>query len=528
MKLESATDASMAMSGTKPDTLRSWRMIMALVLSTVFWLLVWYGDTVQSMVATWQANNTYTQCFLIAPISAWMIWQRRHAVAELELRPDFRALAALALVGFGWLFGQLAAVDAFQPFGVVLMIPLVVWAILGYPAVQALAFPLFFLFLAIPFGDFLISPMMEYTADFTVTALKLTGIPVYRDEQSFMIPSGSWSVVEACAGLRYLIASLTVGVLYAYLMYRSFTRRALFVTLSVIVPIVANWLRAYMIVMIGHLSENKYATGFDHLIAGWLFFGFVMLILFWIGSYFREDLEISPAPPETASYATPTRFSLTAITVATIAVAGVVAVWPAAAERLGNIGPQMQPALLAPLPAENWQTVAGGLAYWAPYFRNSSARIHEHYGRESTRASIYIAYYRNQRPGAELITSGNTLVSGNDRNWSDTSQTKRTIILDRGDLSFIEAKLRSASTNLLVWRWYWVDGQYIVNPYRGKFLQAKSRLLGNGDDAAAVIVYASYDGSPQDAEQALSDFVDTMLPAVTQSLERARDAMPSS
>jgi len=528
MKLEPATVTGVTTPEMAQNAPNNRRLAAALVISTVFWLLAWYGDTVHSMVATWQANNTYTQCFLIAPICAWMIWQRRHTVAALDLRPDFGALAALALVGSGWLLGQLAGVGAWQPFGVVLMIPLVVWAILGYPAIRALAFPLFFLFFTIPFGDFLIPPMMNYTADFTVTALKLTGIPVYREGQFFMIPSGSWSVVEACAGLRYLIASMTVGVLYAYLTYRSFSRRALFVALSVIVPIVANWFRAYMVVMIGHLSENKYATGFDHLIGGWLFFGFVMLILFWIGSYFREDLDPPLAPPRSATHATPSRFSLVSIAAATITVAGVVAIWPATAARLENIGPHLQPTLLAPLPIEKWQTVAGRPAEWAPYFRNPSARIHEHYSKEGTRTGLYVAYYRDQRPGAELITSGNTLVPSDDRVWKNTSQTNRTVVLDHGDLSLIEAKLIGGPTNLLVWRWYWVDSQYIVNRYKGKLLQAKSRLLGHGDDAAAVIVYAPYNGSSQDAEQVLSNFVDSMLPAVTQSLERARDTMPSS
>ena len=108
-------------------------------------------------------------------------------------------------------------------------------------------------------------------------------------------------MVEACSGLRYLIASLTLGFLYAYLTYRSLARRAIFVAVSVIVPIVANWLRAYMIVMIGHLSGMQYAVGVDHLIYGWLFFGVVMLILFWIGSIWREDL--APAQPAPRSVA---------------------------------------------------------------------------------------------------------------------------------------------------------------------------------------------------------------------------------
>ena len=44
-----------------------------------------------------------------------------------------------------------------------------------------------------------------------------------------------------------------------------------------------------MIVMTGHLSDMQLAVGVDHLIYGWIFFGFVMLLLFWIGSFWRED-----------------------------------------------------------------------------------------------------------------------------------------------------------------------------------------------------------------------------------------------
>ena len=67
-----------------------------------------------------------------------------------------------------------------------------------------------------------------------------------------------------------------------------------FVAISFLVPVLANWLRAYMIVMLGHLSGNKLAVGVDHLIYGWVFFGVVMLLMFWIGARWRED-EPKPA-----------------------------------------------------------------------------------------------------------------------------------------------------------------------------------------------------------------------------------------
>ena len=82
---------------------------------------------------------------------------------------------------------------------------------------------------------------MEWTANFTVLGLRLSGIPVFREGLHFVIPSGSWSVVEACSGVRYIIASLTVGSLFAYLSYRSFKRRLIFFGVALVVPVIANY-----------------------------------------------------------------------------------------------------------------------------------------------------------------------------------------------------------------------------------------------------------------------------------------------
>ena len=114
------------------------------------------------------------------------------------------------------------------------------WAILGHEMGRLLAFPLGFLFFAVPMGEALIPPMMEFTATSTVWMIQQTGIPVFREGLYFTLPSGNWSVVEACSGVRYIIASVTLGVLYAYMTYRSFWRRGLFVLASIIMPIFAN------------------------------------------------------------------------------------------------------------------------------------------------------------------------------------------------------------------------------------------------------------------------------------------------
>lgn len=230
-----------------------------------------YYQTTWSMVATWNRSETYAHGFLILPFSIYMIWTRRRQLLLLDHQPNFLALIALCGLGFIWLIATLASVQIVTQYMLVAMIPIIVWAILGNRILIATAFPLVYLFFAVPFGDVLIPPLIDFTADFTVRALQLTGVPVFREGTFFSLPTGNWSVVEACSGLRYLIASVTLGTLYAYLTYFSFKRRIIFIILSIIVPIIANGIRAYLIVMTGHLSGMTLAVGVDHLIYGWIF-----------------------------------------------------------------------------------------------------------------------------------------------------------------------------------------------------------------------------------------------------------------
>ena len=242
-----------------------------------------------AMMHIWWRSETFAHGFLIFPITLYLVWRQADSLAKIPLQPDLRALPLLLGLAALWVVAHRVDVAVIEQYATVGMIPLLTWLILGWSLVRALAFPLLFLLLAVPMGEFLIMPMMDFTAAFTVGAVRLSGIPVFRDGMFFSLPSGEWSVVEGCSGVRYIIASVTLGMLYAYLTYVSYWRRAAFMVLAVAFPIIANGLRAYMIVMIAHFSNMKLATGVDHIIYGWVWFGLVMLVMFWLGSLWRDD-----------------------------------------------------------------------------------------------------------------------------------------------------------------------------------------------------------------------------------------------
>ncbi|MDE2275123.1 MAG: exosortase A, partial [Burkholderiales bacterium] len=293
-----------------------WRSALAALVALEAAILLLYGRSLAGMVEIWWRSETFAHAFLVLPISLWLAWRQRARLREIAPRPSPWLILALAALAAFWLLSDLATVNVASQFALVAMLVLAVPCVLGLEVAWALLFPLLFLFFMVPFGEFLLPTLMQHTADFTVWALRATGIPVYREGQTFVIPSGTWSVVEACSGIRYLIASLMVGALFAYLNYRSWQRRAAFMAVATVVPIVANWLRAYMIVMLGDLSGNRIAVGVDHLIYGWLFFGIVITIMFLIGSRWSEPE--APAPEAGG-----------AATAATVRAAGATRSWPA-------------------------------------------------------------------------------------------------------------------------------------------------------------------------------------------------------
>lgn len=506
------TEARSAASSLSPG--------LKLLLAAVFLLpLLAYWDTAASIVAIWERSGTFAHGYVIVPISLWLIWQRRAALRGMTPTPYWPALAALAGCGAAWLLADVGQVQVVRQYAFALMLPLTALAMLGKRLAGAIAFPLCFLVLGVPFGDSFIEPMIGITANFTVDALRATGIPVLREGNNFSIPSGNWSVVEACSGVRYLIASFTLGTLYAYLTYRSLKRRLLFILASILVPIVANGLRAYMIVMMGHLSGMTMAVGFDHLIYGWLFFGLVMFLLFWIGVFWRQDVDLTGAAAVAdAGAVAAAPADMTALAKAGLAVALCLALWPAYARYLDGTQSHRTPVELAGYRAA--ATMVPAFSPWQPAATPASAELTQFYRQQGQPVGLTLRYYREQADGGKLISSSNQLVQGGGLGWHVlASGTQRADAAGR-TLQLREATIAGPQGKLLVWSWYWIGGRVTSSDYVGKTLQIRQKLLHGSDEGAAVMLFSPYEEQPEPARAALRAFLAANLVSLEATLAR--------
>lgn len=501
------------------------RDYVAALAFCILWILFWYRDTAMAMAGIWARSETFTHGFVVLPISLWLIWRQRQQLAALTPRPSLWILPLFACAELAWLLGDLAATNSVTQLAFVSMLVLAVPAVLGIQLARSMAFPLGFLVFAVPIGEFVMPWLMDWTANFTVFALRASGIPVFREGLNFVIPSGHWSVIEACSGVRYLIASLMVGVLFSYLNYMSTRKRLIFIGVSLLVPIVANWLRAYMIVMLGHLSGNKLAVGVDHLIYGWLFFGIVIMLMFIIGARWTDAHTTTFAPPPSvAQPASYRRFWVAAFLLALLAV------FPHAAKLLAEKGnTDNPPDLMAALPKLNggWQRATSNLTDWKPDFVNPSAEVQLAFSGGGNSVGLYIGYYRDQGYDRKVVSSSNVLVSSKNRNWMQVGRGERTIHVDHQTMTLNTAQVHSRATDiqngpisLVAWQIYWIDGHFTSNDYLAKIYIVLSRLKGTGDDAAVIVLYAP-EGQQGDAVGALESFTIANMRAIDIMLRTA-------
>ncbi|MGR8921635.1 MAG: exosortase C-terminal domain/associated protein EpsI, partial [Gammaproteobacteria bacterium] len=311
------------------------------------------------------------------------------------------------------------------------------------------------------------------------------------------IPSGQFVVAEACSGINYLLATLAVGAMFAYLRYRSLLRRTLFMILALLVPLVANGLRAYGIVMIAHYSDYKYAMGVDHFIYGWVFFGVVIFALFTLGSLFADD-EQAALPRR--SEGSPAR----SVGPGILAVAALILALPPlmtfdSVTAVGHLPPAPAPEVPA------WTSTASENPFGA-VFPGAGQHLSLRYGEDAGDAEVLaeIFHFPGLGRGRELAKQSNVVFD-----------EERAVQLEHrryapggGSLpeTVNELRLRRGNEDYLLWYWYEVNGRRVATRIGAKLAQARSKLLREPATGAALIL-ATAVGDDDEPRAVLARFV---------------------
>jgi len=493
---------------TVPDQSLTGPLIRLAAMVTV--LCVAQFGTLASMVDIWWNTTTYNHGFLVAPVSLWLVWRRRAEVAHLTLTPALGALVLLAgAAGIGFL-GEISGVNLLRHVGFVGALMALVPLCLGWDFAARFRFAILFLAFMVPFGDFLIPPLQELTADVSVWMLQLSGLSVYREGLMIELTSGLWEVAEACAGIRFLIANIFVAFLFAYFSYDRLWKWALFMVLAVVIPVLANCVRAYGIMMLAHVSNNALAVGVDHLVYGWVFFSFVMILMLWVGGRFADrNIEDPAMQPVTLSTA-PHRSGFAVLLAGSLVLSG----GPALAALTEPAAEPLPPEIAARIVPQGWRAVpvdAQAVDRWLPRFdtadRTESLRLTD----GTHVVDLFVAAYTHQREGAEALHWSNRY--DDDEVWRraqlgtvtlETGATGLPATARRDALThYVMGDTGTTFTSRIVASWVLIGDTLTTGGKRAKLAQLRARLGGGSARAAVIAVTAQYD-TPEDRARAVA------------------------
>lgn len=473
------------LAGARPPSRLSSRQT-GLLLGMLLLALASAGPMLSALVGQWRTVNDNDYCFVVALIC--LVWCGRE-LARLTWRREKR------VTGRYWFGATLVALCALEyvltqglsELGAQMLIPPILWAtataFLGLQTARPLAAPIFYFYFAVPVWEQALPLLQQITIHNAKWSMQMLGIAAMVDGNRVSIAEGTFEVLYACSGLRYLVVSLALATLMASMDKIALRKWPLLLASVAALSVFANGVRIFIVMYAGHVTGMKhYFVSDNHKGLGNVIFVILMAIIFWLvtrlgktGSATTHDvIEIAEAPSR--------HLMRNAVLTAVPLLAGAALMARALAHSDDGIeSPQLQPLALS---LGRWQGPLPSQSNWLPAFEAAADSRRFAYQGAEGRVEVYLNVYGRQHLGHELVFFSNTVYAPGHWQWVGSAF---------GDM------LRS-SIGLEPW-WTeqqtdrderWLVGQlYVVGRYRtslGLFEQALYGLSTIGQPATAGTV----------------------------------------
>lgn len=269
----------------------AYTLIVGLLLLLLYPVAGW-------LVQSWRVNPYYTHGFLIPPLAALLAWRQWRHVRRAPRRGETwigMGLAGAGLAGTVWAMRwQNYALAALA------IVPLLAGILLyleGWPRLKPWLFPLCFLALMVPlpFVDRLSPWMASFTAHWATDLARLFGIVAVQQGGEITLPGTAILVGAPCSGLRSMVAILTVGVAWLYVVEGRWIAKL--VLLGAVLPLVAlaNIVRVAGLLVVATVAGAEAALTYYHDWSGLVLFLLALAAMLGLGkvlgcSRVRDDI----------------------------------------------------------------------------------------------------------------------------------------------------------------------------------------------------------------------------------------------
>ena len=282
----SATPAGVPATQPAPQLLPLASNVVVLMLGLFGMFALTLYDLFFSVDAGLWNKDEHSHGPIMLGLAMWLMYQRWQ---EFDGKTDGTASGTwLAWVMFAigvafYVPGRALNIIYFEVFAFLPMIIGVVALIGGWPLLNKLKFPLFFLIFMVPIPGFVLDPISHFVKlHISITVAEILwslGYPISHTGVVLTIGQYQLLVADACAGMRTLFMLEAMGIFYLNVVRHSSMLRNVVLSL-LIVPIsfVANMTRVLFLALLTYHFGDEVGQGFLHGFAGIVLFVIALVL----------------------------------------------------------------------------------------------------------------------------------------------------------------------------------------------------------------------------------------------------------
>jgi len=252
-------------------------------LVSASFVIAMFNTTFISLFNNINSNDDFSYCFLIPPIIAYLVWEKRSELRDAVASPSW---AGVAVIFFGvllfWL-GELSGEYYTLYLSLWFVVAGCVFSLWGWEKFRIILFPVMLSLSMFPLPS-LVNSKLSFqlkliSSQLGVDIMQAIGMTAYREGNIIDLGFTQLQVVDACSGLRYLIPLGVLGLLVAYFFKAALWKRILLVISTVPIAIFVNGMRVASVGILYQYFGSAVAEGFFHDFSGWLIFMVSLMIL---------------------------------------------------------------------------------------------------------------------------------------------------------------------------------------------------------------------------------------------------------
>lgn len=223
---------------------------------------------------------------IVLATGVWLILRSREQVMAVA-RPGSSMLMWAMLVPLLLIFwlARVTSIVEVEGFAMYASLIVVAYGMIGAQSLKVIWFPLFYLLFIFPPPDTLFAmitqPLKIWISWAVVTLLYAVGYPIAGSGVSIQIGQYQLLVAAACAGVYSIISLSAVSLFYVYFRHNSNWRYMMVLLVAILpVAVLANLVRAMLLVLVTYHFGDAAGQGFFHEFAGLTMFVVALLGIF--------------------------------------------------------------------------------------------------------------------------------------------------------------------------------------------------------------------------------------------------------